>query len=111
MRINCIFDRGKKYKDGSVLYQEMEDDLQLDHFETYPIDRDEEVCCEALRGFKINGEMKMFPHPPILVTSKRLNIIWDKDKSLTLYDGDVKPKNIMYKQTKKLEGIEIIITR
>ncbi len=101
----------KIYKDGSVLYQEMEDGLQLDHFETFPIDKNEEVRCEALRGFKINGELELFQHPPILVCSKRLNIVWVKDKLLTLYDGDIEPKNIMYRRNKKLKDIELIITR
>ena len=100
------------YKNGSfILYQEVEDGLVLDHFERYPVDKNEEIYCEGLRGFVINGMMELFQHPPILVCSKRLNIVWDKGKSLTLYDGDIKQENVMYRQIIDTKKIEIIITR
>ena len=105
MTINCI------YKNGSILYQEIEDGLTLDHFEAYPIDKNEEIRCDGLRGFVKNGEMEFFQHPPIVVTSKRLNIVWDKGKSLKLYDGDIKQENMMVNQTKDLKDIKIVITR
>ena len=100
-----------RYKNGSTLYQQVEDDLVLDHFETYPIDKNEEIYCEYLRGFERDGKIDFFSHPPIFVSSKRLNIVWDKYKSFTLYDGDIEPKNIMWKQNTRIKKIAIIITR
>ena len=106
MNINC-----KYYKDGSTLYQQVEDGLVLDHFESYPIDKNEEIYCEYLRGFVRNGEIDMFPFGCITVSSKRLNIVWDKGKLLTLYDGDIEPKNVIWEQTTRIKNIEILITR
>ena len=105
MSINVTF------KNGSILYQEIEDGLVLDHFEEYPIDKNEEIYCEGLRGFVKNGEMEFFQHPPIAVTSKRLNIVWDKGKLLILYDGDIKLENMMYVVTIGITDIKLVITR